>query len=111
MDLDNQQFRIDFEYYFYVVVNRFRCPKEWQRFGGSCYYLSNVTSTAYEANQTCKLTYFNQSQLMKIRHPVELLYATDILVKHDLDELLVQIDLHLLQSKIYHITSSFLLYI
>jgi hypothetical protein len=75
------------------LVNRYRCPRGWQRFGGSCYHLSNVISTITNANHTCNLYYLNNSQLMYIlRRPMEIYYAANILVEHNFPVLLLQID-------------------
>ena len=82
-------------------MNRFECPKGWRRFGGSCYYLSNVTSTVDTANQTCTHLHLNNSRLTRIRHPVEFYYAAHVLVKNDLSALLVQIDPCLSHGKIF----------
>ena len=79
--------------------SRLECPKGWQRFGGSCYYLSNMTSTFDTANKTCTDHYFNKSRLMQIRHPLELYYAAHVLVKNDFLALLVQIDTHLFEGE------------
>ncbi|CAF0859125.1 unnamed protein product [Adineta steineri] len=79
-------------------VNRFQCPDKWQRFGGSCYYPSNITSTATEANNTCNMAYSNNSQLMQIRHSIELYYAAHFLITNNLSELLIDISLHVLNG-------------
>ncbi|CAF4001555.1 unnamed protein product [Adineta steineri] len=80
----------------FVSVNRFQCLEKWQRFGGSCYYPSNITSTATEANDTCNMAYSNDSQLMQIRHSIELYYAAHFLMTNNLSELLIDISLHVL---------------
>jgi hypothetical protein len=67
--------------------------------GGSCYYLTNVTSTSATANDTCRRLYSNHSQLIRIKYPVELFYAAYELLKNGLSELLVQMDPHLITGK------------
>ncbi len=67
--------------------------------GGSCYYLSNITSTPGEANQTCDQLHSNHSNLMQIRNTVELFYAAHVLTKNNLSELLIDIDPKLLKGK------------
>ncbi len=84
---------------FFFLVNRFRCPKGWRRLGGSCYYLSNLTSTPTEANQTCNQLHSNHSNLMQIRNTVELLYAAHVLTKNNLSALMIEIDPKLLKGK------------
>ncbi|CAF1171105.1 unnamed protein product [Adineta steineri] len=79
-----------------AVINRFQCLEKWQRFGGSCYYPSNITSTATEANNTCNMAYSNNSQLMQIRHSIELYYAAHFLITNNLSELLIDISSHVL---------------
>ena len=87
-------------------MNRFECPKGWRRFGGSCYYLSNTTSTFDTANKTCTDHYLNNSRLIQIRHPVEFYYAAHVLGKNDLFALLVQIDRYLFEGKNFAEVSS-----
>ncbi len=67
--------------------------------GGSCYYLSNLTSTPTEANQTCNQLHSNHSNLMQIRNTVELLYAAHVLTKNNLSALMIEIDPKLLKGK------------
>ncbi|CAF2267966.1 unnamed protein product [Rotaria magnacalcarata] len=81
------------------VVDRFRCPKGWQRLGGSCYFISSIASASNEANSTCNLLYFNHSRLMQIRHPIELFYAADILIKNNFSSLMLNIHPQLLKRK------------
>ncbi|CAM2721891.1 unnamed protein product [Rotaria socialis] len=81
------------------VVDRFRCPKGWQRLGGSCYFISNIASTSNEANSTCNFLYFNHSRLMQIRRPIELFYAADILIKNNFSALMLNIHPQLLNRK------------
>ncbi|CAF0844794.1 unnamed protein product [Adineta steineri] len=81
------------------TVNRFQCLEKWQQFGGSCYYLSNITSTVIEANDTCNMAYSNNSQLMQIRHSIELYYAAHFLITNNLPELLIGISSHVLNEK------------
>lgn len=81
------------------AVNRFRCPKGWRRLGGSCYYLSNLTSTPFEANDTCNQLHSNHSNLMQIRNTVELFYAAHVLTKYNLSALMVELDSNLLKGK------------
>ncbi|CAF1346175.1 unnamed protein product [Adineta ricciae] len=75
-----------------AIVNRFQCPIGWQRFGGSCHHLSNVSSTVSIANDICNTNIFNGSQLMYIKHMDEFNYVAHILIKNNLSELLIQID-------------------
>ena len=82
----------------FSLVNRFRCPKGWRRLGGSCYYLSNLTSTSVEANLTCNFLHSNQSNLMQIRNTVELFYAAHVLTKNNLSSLMIDIDMNLLKG-------------
>ncbi len=84
--------------FFFILVNRFRCPKGWRRLGGSCYYLSNITSTPSEANQTCNQLHSNHSNLMQIRNTVELFYAAHVLTKNNLSALMIDIDPNLLKG-------------
>lgn len=77
---------------FLFLVNRFRCPKGWRRLGGSCYYLSNITSTPFEANETCHALHSNQSNLMQIRNTIELFYAAHVLTKNNLSALMIELD-------------------
>ncbi|CAF0929613.1 unnamed protein product [Adineta ricciae] len=81
------------------AVNRFRCPKGWKRLGGSCYYLSNLTSSAIDANYTCNLMYSNLSNLMQVRHTVELFYAAHVLSRNNLSSLIIDVDPSLLQGR------------
>ncbi|CAF3884623.1 unnamed protein product [Adineta steineri] len=81
------------------TVNRFQCLEKWQQFGGSCYYLSNITSTVIEANDTCNMAYSNNSQLMQVRHSIELYYAAHFLITNNLPELLIGISSHVLNEK------------
>ncbi|CAF2103560.1 unnamed protein product, partial [Rotaria magnacalcarata] len=78
--------------------SRLRCPEKWQRFGRSCYYLPNVTSTSVEANHTCHLQYSN-ARLMYIRHPTELFYAVHVAKVNRLNALLIEIDQYLIQDE------------
>lgn len=80
------------------LVNRFRCPKGWRRLGGSCYYLSNITSTPSEANQTCNQLHSNHSNLIQIRNTVELFYAAHALTKNNLSALMIELDPDLLKG-------------
>lgn len=96
-------FGFDFEFilnrHFLLLVNRFRCPKGWRRLGGSCYYLSNITSLPSEANETCHQLHSNQSNLMQIRHTIELFYAAHVLTKNNLSALMIEIEPSLLKGK------------
>ncbi len=83
----------------FFLANRFRCPKGWRRFGGSCYYLSNITSLSSEANQACNEIHSSHSNLMRIRNAVELSYAAHVLTKNDLSSLMIEIEPNLLQGK------------
>jgi hypothetical protein len=82
----------------FFLVNRFRCPKGWRRLGGSCYYLSNITSTPNEANHTCNHLHSNHSNLMQIRNTVELFYAAHVLTKNNLSALMIELDSNLLKG-------------
>ena len=99
-------FKFDFDFvssyqanFPFSLVNRFRCPKGWRRLGGSCYYLSNITSFPSEANETCHQLHSNQSNLMQIRHTIELFYATHVLTKYNLSALMIEIEPNLLRGK------------
>ena len=83
----------------YLSANHYKCREGWERFGGSCYYLSNVSQIISEVNKTCNETYLNNSQLMKIEHIGELFYAAHYLMKHDLSELLIEINSHSIKGK------------
>ncbi|CAF3831802.1 unnamed protein product [Rotaria sordida] len=80
-------------------VNRFRCPKGWKRLGGSCYYLSNLTSISSAANHTCNYLHSNLSNLIQIRNAVELFYAAHVLTRNDLSSLMISIDPNFLKGK------------
>ncbi len=67
--------------------------------GGSCYYLSNITSIPSEANQTCNEIHSNHSNLMQIRNTLELFYAAHVLTKHNLTALMIEIEPNLLKGK------------
>ena len=77
------------------VVNPLDCPKGWTHFGGSCYYLSKVTSTSTQANATCNPLHSN---LIQIRNTVELLYAAHVVTKNNLSALMIDIDPNLLKG-------------
>jgi hypothetical protein len=81
------------------VAGRFRCLKGWKQFGGSCYYPLIMKSTPDKANQTCRLLHGNNTNLMRIRHPVELSYAAHVYFKNNLTELLIETDPRLFKSK------------
>ncbi|UJR37331.1 hypothetical protein I4U23_030039 [Adineta vaga] len=81
------------------AVSRFRCPKGWKRLGGSCYYLSNLTSTSIDANYTCNLIHSNLSNLMQIRNTVELFYAAHVLTKNNLSSLIIDVESSLLRGR------------
>ena len=83
----------------FVLVTRLRCPKGWKRLGGSCYYLSSLTSTSTDANYTCNQLHSNASNLMQIRNAVELFYATHILSRNNFTSLMVDIDPSLLRGE------------
>ncbi|CAF2995113.1 unnamed protein product [Rotaria sp. Silwood2] len=83
----------------YFLVNRFRCPKGWRRLGGSCYYLSNLTSTSLTANHTCNHLHSNLSNLIEIQNTVELIYAAHVLTRTNLPSLMLSIDPKLLIGK------------
>ncbi len=80
-------------------MSRFRCPKGWKRLGGSCYYLSNLTSTSIDANYTCNYLHSNLSNLMQIRNTVELFYAVHVLSRNNLPSLMIDIHPNLLKGK------------
>ena len=63
----------------------------------------------HEGNHTCNLIYLNASQLMQIRHPVELFYAAHILDTNDLPSLLIEINSRLFKSKIVQIMFFFVI--
>lgn len=84
----------------YIIVKKFQCPEGWRRFGGSCYHLSNTTSTSIEANETCNRLYLNNSQLMQIRNSAEIYYMAHILIENNLPALLFRISPHLFKGKI-----------
>ncbi|CAF1032001.1 unnamed protein product [Rotaria sordida] len=81
------------------TVNRFRCPKGWKRLGGSCYYLSNLTSISSAANHTCNYLHSNLSNLIQIRNAVELFYTAHVLTRNDLSSLMISIDPNFLKGK------------
>jgi hypothetical protein len=85
--------------YIYFLVSRFRCPKGWKRLGGSCYYLSNLTSISTEANHTCNRLHSNYSNIMQIRNTVELFYAAHVLSRRNLSALMIDIDPSLLKGE------------
>lgn len=87
-----------FDFFFCFLVNQFYCPKGWKHMGGSCYYLSNITSIPNQTNHTCNLLYSNHSNLMEIRNTIELFYAINILIKNNLSELLIDINSNLLKG-------------
>ncbi|CAF3957518.1 unnamed protein product [Rotaria magnacalcarata] len=78
--------------YCYALVNRFRCPKEWKRVGGSCYYLSAFTSVSATVNKSCHDVHSNRSHLIQIQNTVELFYAAHVLLKNNLSSLLLSVD-------------------
>ncbi|CAF1098078.1 unnamed protein product [Rotaria sordida] len=82
-----------------LILNRFRCPKGWKRLGGSCYYLSNLTSISSAANHTCNYLHSNLSNLIQIRNAVELFYAAHVLTRNDLSSLMISIDPNFLKGK------------
>jgi hypothetical protein len=84
---------------FILLVNRFRCPKGWKRLGGSCYYLSNLTSTSTNVNYTCNFLHSNLSNLIQIRNAVELFYATHVLLRNNWSSLMINIHPNLLKGK------------
>ena len=96
--IEDMHLKILFEFYF--LVNRFRCPKGWKRLGGSCYYLSNFTSLASLANNTCNHLHSNLSNIIQIRNAVDLLYVAHVLARNNLQSLLISIDQKLLQGNI-----------
>lgn len=81
------------------VDGRFRCLKGWRQFGGACYYPSIMESTPDNANQTCNLLQVNNTQIMRIRHIVELSYAAHLCATQNLTELLIEIDPQIFNSK------------
>ncbi len=60
--------------------------------GGSCHYLSKITSTSTQANHTCNQLHSNRSNLMQIRNTIELFYAAHVLTKNNLSALMIEID-------------------
>jgi hypothetical protein len=81
------------------IVSRFRCPENWQRFGSSCYYLSNLTSTSFEANYTCNFLHFENSKLIYIRRSVELFYVAHVMTMNHINTSLIEIDPSYLKGK------------
>ncbi|CAF1043827.1 unnamed protein product [Adineta ricciae] len=75
-----------------TIVNQYKCPKGWERFGSSCYYLSNTTSTVSEVKKTCNYTYLTDSQLIRIKYIVELIYVAHHLMRNNLLESFIEID-------------------
>ncbi|CAF1115140.1 unnamed protein product [Rotaria sordida] len=82
-----------------LLVSRFRCPKGWKHVGGSCYYLSNLTSTSTTANNTCNHFHSNFSNLIQIQNIVELFYIAHVLKRNNLLSLMFSIDPKLLKKK------------
>ncbi|CAF3743493.1 unnamed protein product, partial [Rotaria sp. Silwood1] len=80
--------------------NQLSCPKGWRRLGGSCYYVSNITSTSNEANYTYSLFHSNHSQLMQIRNSIGLFYATYILTKNNFSSLMLNMDPQMIKSEL-----------
>jgi hypothetical protein len=80
------------------IVNQLQCPKGWRHFGGSCYYLSNTTSTSIQADRRCNLLNSNHSNLMQIRNKVDLFYAVHVLTDNKLSALMIDIDPNLLKG-------------
>ncbi|CAF1043599.1 unnamed protein product [Adineta steineri] len=78
-----------------MLVNQLHCPKGWEHFGGSCYYLSKIKSISTQANQTCSTL---NSNLMQIRNTIELFYASYILTKNNLSTLMIHIEPNLLKG-------------
>ncbi|CAF1367377.1 unnamed protein product [Adineta ricciae] len=76
----------------HTIIDQYKCPKGWERFGSSCYYLSNTTSRISQAKKTCNHTYLTDSQLIRIKSIVELIYAAHHLMRNNLVESLIEID-------------------
>ena len=57
-----------------------------------------MKSTPDKANQTCNLLQVNNTQLMRIRHPVELSYAAHLYFTQNLTELLIETDPRIFNS-------------
>jgi len=56
-------------------------------------------STSSLANHTCHHVHSNFSQLMKIQHGTEFLYAAHILMRNNLSMLMIEIDSNLLKGR------------
>ena len=89
----------DADGYLSQLVNRFRCLKGWKQFGGSCYYPSMLNSSYDKVNETCDRLLVNNTHLMRVRHPIELLYGVHIISTNNLSTLLIEIDHQLIDSK------------
>lgn len=80
-------------------MNRYRCPKGWNRLDGSCYYLAKLTTLPSQANISCANIYSNRSQLIQVQNPVEFFYAAHVLTRNNLSSLMIEVDRKLVQSK------------
>ncbi len=72
-----------------------------EHLGGSCYYFANITSKSSYANYICNDIRSNHSNLMQIRHVVELFYVAQVLTKNHLSILglkLIQIYLKVTEA-------------
>lgn len=79
-------------------MNELRCSEKWLQLGYSCYLLSDYMSTAIQANHTCNLLHLDNSRLIFIQQSVQLLYTAYVLVKNNLDNLMVEIDQDLMKG-------------
>ena len=52
-----------------------------------------------QANSTCEKLHVEKTSLMLIERPIEFIYAGFVLMKNDLQTLLVQIDVNFMKSK------------
>jgi hypothetical protein len=53
--------------------------------------LSEYVSVAAQANHTCDLLHLNTSRLAYIKQSMELLYAAHVVIKNNLDSLLIEV--------------------
>jgi hypothetical protein len=61
--------------------------------------LSEYGSTVAQANHTCDLLHLNTSRLMYIKQSMELLYAAHVVIKNNLNSLLIQVAPDLMKGK------------
>lgn len=82
-----------------VLVDDLHCPKNWSRFLHLCYYLSKYMSMVGQANRTCSVFNLNDSRLMYVKNPLEVLYAAHVMNKNSINEFLLEIDPNLMKGK------------